>query len=154
MSGETRRIVRLGSGAEFDLIGRMVRETGDLPPEVRVGPGDDAAVLEGGYVVSTDLSVEDVHFRRAWISDHDIGYRAGAAALSDLAAMAASPVALLVSMAAPTEGAVDVEALQAGLAEVAASVGAVIVGGDLARSPGPPLRRRDRPRAGGVARPP
>ena len=75
-------------------------------------------------MVSTDLSVEDVHFRRAWLSDEEIGYRAGAAAISDLAAMAATPVALLVSLAAPRGGAVDVEAVHRGVRRVAANVGA------------------------------
>lgn len=104
---------------------------------MRIGPGDDAAVLEGGWVISTDLSVEDVHFRRAWLSDEEIGYRAGAAALSDMAAMAATPVGLLVSIAAPRGGAVDLEAINAGLCAVARSVGAAVIGGDLSRSPGP-----------------
>lgn len=126
--------VNLGPGGEFDLIRRIVGE-GVRAPEVQVGPGDDAAVLSDGWVVSTDMSVEDVHFRRAWLSDEEIGYRAAAGALSDLAAMAATPVCVLVSCAAPP--AVDVEAVNAGIREVAASVGASVVGGDLSRSPGP-----------------
>jgi len=134
MSGLRRRI-RLGPGAEFDLIRRCLGEEAELPPEVFVGPGDDAAVLRGGWVISTDISVEDVHFRRAWLSDEEIGYRCTAAALSDLAAMAATPVAVLVSMAAPP-GPVDVEAVQAGVRAATASVGATVVGGDMSRSPG------------------
>lgn len=136
------RTTRLGPGAEFDLIRRFLGAAdglpaGGLPPEVRIGPGDDAAVLEGGWVVSTDLSVEDVHFRRSWLGDAEIGYRAAAAALSDLAAMAASPVALLLSIAAPRGGSVDLEALNAGARRLAAHYGAAVVGGDLSRSPGP-----------------
>jgi thiamine-monophosphate kinase len=132
-----RRRITLGPGAEFDLIRRFTADEGVLPPEVRVGPGDDAAVLEGGWVVTTDMAVEDVHFRRAWLSDHEIGYRAGAAALSDIAAMAATPVAVLVSIAAPRGGAVDLEAVQRGVREVAGELGAGIAGGDVSRSPGP-----------------
>ncbi len=135
MSTKQRRI-ELGAGAEFDLIRRFIGENGPLPPEVRVGPGDDAAVLQGGWVVSTDVSVEDVHFRRSWLSDREIGYRCASAALSDLAAMAATPVAVLVSMAAPATG-LDLQAVQAGVREAAAAVGAKVVGGDLSRSPGP-----------------
>jgi thiamine-monophosphate kinase len=135
MAAERRRI-ELGSGAEFDLIRRFIASDPPLPPEVRVGPGDDAAVLQGGWVVSSDMSVEDVHFRRAWLSDAEIGYRAAVAALSDLAAMAATPVALIVSTAAPRLG-VDVGAVQAGVREAAAFVGASVIGGDLSRSPGP-----------------
>ncbi|MDH3423615.1 MAG: AIR synthase related protein, partial [Gemmatimonadota bacterium] len=131
-----QRRVALGPGAEFDMIRAFTAGDAHLPPEVRVGPGDDAAVLQGGWVVSSDISVEDVHFRRAWLSDSEIGYRAAAAALSDLAAMAATPVGLIVSMAVPRTG-VDVAAVQAGVREAAASVGASVIGGDLSRSPGP-----------------
>jgi thiamine-monophosphate kinase len=131
-----QRCVQLGPGAEFDMIRGFMVSDPPMPPEVRVGPGDDAAVLQGGWVVSSDISIEDVHFRRTWISDAEIGYRAAAAALSDLAAMAASPVAVIVSMAAP-RAEVDVGAVQAGVREASASVGACVIGGDLARSPGP-----------------
>ena len=127
----------MGPGAEFDLIRRFLGTDQELPPEVRVGPGDDAAVLEGGWVVSSDLHVEDVHFRRAWLDDREIGYRAGAAAISDMAAMAAAPVALLVSMAAPRGGAVDLDAVNEGVREIASSMGAAVIGGDVSRSPGP-----------------
>lgn len=127
----------LGPGGEFDLIRRFLAEEGALPGGVRVGPGDDAAVLDGGMVISTDLSVEDVHFRRSWITDEEIGFRAAVAALSDLAAMAADPVGVLVSMAAPRGGAVDLEAVQRGVREAATGAGACVLGGDLSRSPGP-----------------
>lgn len=127
----------MGAGREFDLIRRLTADTGPLPPEVRVGPGDDAAVLEGGWVVTCDVSVEDVHFRRAWLSDREIGYRAGAASLSDVAAMGASPVGVLVSIASPRRGGADPVEVQAGVREIAAQVGASVIGGDLTRSPGP-----------------
>lgn len=126
-----------GPGAEFELIRRLAKLGGDLPAEVRIGPGDDAAVLDDGWVISTDLTVEDVHFRRAWITDQEVGYRAATAALSDMAAMAATPVGLLVSIAAPRGGAVDVESVQAGIVEAASMVGAGVIGGDVSRSPGP-----------------
>lgn len=137
MSDTRRQGIRLGRGGEFDLIRTFLAGAQKLPPEVRVGPGDDAAVLEGGWVISTDLSVEDVHFRRRWLTDEEIGYRAAAAAVSDLAAMAATPVALLVSLAAPRGGAVDVTAVNAGVRRLADAVGACVIGGDLSASPGP-----------------
>ena len=143
--------VRLGPGREFDLIRSFLGEDAALPVGVRLGPGDDAAVLDGGWVVSTDLAVEDVHFRRSWLTDEEIGYRAACAALSDLAAMAAEPVGVLVSMSAPRRGTVDVAAVQAGVRAAAASVGASVIGGDLSGSPGPlfidvvVLGRTDRP---------
>lgn len=129
--------IHLGPGAEFDLIRGFVSGDDALPEEVRIGPGDDAAVLRDGWCVSTDLSIEGVHFRREWLTDEEIGYRAGAVALSDLAAMAATPVAVLVSIAAAKDGGVDLDAVNRGLRRAAESVGAGVVGGDLSRSPGP-----------------
>ena len=131
------RTVAMAPGGEFDLIRRFLAEQGELPADVRVGPGDDAAVLARGMVLSSDLSVEDVHFRRDWITDTEIGYRAAVAALSDLAAMAAEPVGLLVSVAGPRGGAVDLEAVHSGVRQAASEVGATVLGGDLSRSPGP-----------------
>jgi thiamine-monophosphate kinase len=130
--------LRLGPGGEFDLIRRLVGRPGPLPPGVTLGPGDDCAVLEGGLVVSVDLSLEGVHFRRSWISLEEAGYRATAGALSDLAAMAAEPLGVLLSMAVDPE---EVEgaavALQAGAVDACGREGVGILGGDLSRSPGP-----------------
>jgi len=137
MADPPRARVRLGPGREFDLIRRFTARLDALPAEVRLGPGDDAAVLRGGWVISTDLSIEDVHYRRRWITDEEVGYRAAAVAASDLAAMAADPVALLVSIAADPGAGVDLEAVDGGLHALADSVGATIIGGDLSRSPGP-----------------
>ncbi len=131
------RTVRMGPGSEFDLIRKFVEDGGPWPSDVMIGPGDDAAVFRGGWVVSTDLSVEDVHFRRAWLEDREIGYRAAVAGLSDLAAMAAEPVALLLSVAAPRGGSVDLEAINEGVRVAAEAHGAAVVGGDVSRSPGP-----------------
>ncbi len=108
---------------------------------VRVGIGDDAAVLEmlGGsdpklLVWTVDAQVEGTHFRTDWASWEDIGWRSFMAAASDLAAMGAEPVAALSALVlAP---AVDDEALAAlarGQAAAAAAVGAAVVGGNLAR---------------------
>ena len=137
MSDHPPRTIRLGPGAEFDRIRTAIALGGELPAAVRVGPGDDAAVIEGGWVLSTDMCVEDVHFRRSWLSDREIGYRAAATALSDLAAMAATPLGLLVSIAVPEAGDVDLEAVQVGVEEAVRAVGGAILGGDLSRSPGP-----------------
>ena len=127
--------VHFGPGEEFDLIRRLVNPADLLPTGVSLGPGDDAAVLEGGWVLSTDLSLEGVHFRRAWLEDQEIGFRAVSCALSDLAAMAAVPVGVFISMAANDEE--EVEALQSGCREAASEVGAVILGGDLSNTSGP-----------------
>lgn len=88
---------------------------------------DDGAVLDGGRVATQDVLVEGVHFRREWTSWRDLGYKAAAVNLSDLAAMAAEPEALLVMLAAPAETeADDVLELYEGLNEPGVSV----VGGD------------------------
>lgn len=136
----TRRRVLLGPGREFDLIRAFLAREEALPDAVRVGPGDDCAVLDATpLAVSTDLSVEGVHFRRAWLSPEEVGWRAGAASLSDLAAVAAAPVAVLVSVALAPEDAASGWGLRlvAGVEEAARQVGAALVGGDLSRSPGP-----------------
>lgn len=111
------------------------------PPELRIGPGDDAAVLSPAagesIVVSIDLSIEGVHFRREWLTWEAIGYRATAAALSDLAAMAARPLGALVSVALPIELETGVyRQLAAGLTEALADAEAALLGGDTSRSPG------------------
>ena len=97
-----------------------------------VGVEDDAAWLEGDLVVTQDALVEGVHFRFDWISWHELGFRAAAVNLSDLAASGATPEALLVTLAAPNETALaDVVAFYEGLAETAVPV----VGGDTTAAP-------------------
>ncbi len=126
--------VRLGRGREFDRIRALASRWKDRAR----GLGDDCAFVEAGgerLAVSLDLSVEDVHFRRAWLSPHEIGYRAAAAALSDLAACAAEPFVVLLAFGVPAaEPEETTLALGDGAAEAAADAGAVIVGGDLTRS--------------------
>jgi thiamine-monophosphate kinase len=92
------------------------------------GPiGDDTAVLEGGRVVTQDALVEGVHFRLEWTSWRDLGYKAAAVNLSDLAAAGAEPEALIVSLALPAATPVaDVLELYAGLNEP----GVPVRGGD------------------------
>lgn len=132
--------LRLAPGAEFDLIRRFLPHAPRLGrSDVRVGPGDDCAVVVGnGVAVSVDLSIEGVHFRRAWLTPEEIGCRAASAALSDLAAMAARPIGLLAALAVPEADAGDfAAAVMDGARDAAARVGAVVLGGDLTRSPGP-----------------
>ena len=129
----------LAPGGEFDLIRRFLRPAQrPARADVAVGPGDDCAVVEGRRIaLSVDMSVEGIHFRREWLSAHAIGYRAAAAALSDLAAVAARPIGVLAALALPeaAAGAFGVE-LMRGVTAAADRVGAVLLGGDLTRSPG------------------
>lgn len=121
---------------ETALVARLAAVGWTDGPNVLLGPGDDAAVLRGGLVASTDLSVEGVHFRFEWIAAREVGFRAAAAALSDMAAMGAEPVALLVSLAVPPDPRLA-EELQRGVRRAADRVAAPIAGGDVSRSPGP-----------------
>jgi thiamine-monophosphate kinase len=126
---------RLGPGREFDRIRGFL--DGMTPARgVRVGPGDDAAVLDDGTVLSTDLAMEGIHFRLDWITPREAGWRAGAAALSDLAAMAADPVGMLVSLAVPPPGSLADEVM-AGIRDLGEATGVPLLGGDLTRSVGP-----------------
>jgi thiamine-monophosphate kinase len=87
----------------------------------------DAAELEGGLVVTQDALLENVHFRLAWTTFKELGYKAAAVNLSDLAASGAGPIALLVTLGAPGETDLDdVLDLYAGLNEP----GVPVVGGD------------------------
>lgn len=125
----------LGSGPEFDLIRRILAGRA-TPAWVSVGPGDDCAILAGSLAVSVDMSVEDVHFRRAWLEPEEIGFRAAAGALSDLAAVAARPLGLLSSVAVPRKDAAGfAEAVARGVGEAADEVGAAVLGGDVTESP-------------------
>jgi thiamine-monophosphate kinase len=120
----------LGAGREFDAVRALLARWGDAA----AGVGDDCAVLDvppgERLCVSTDTSVDGVHFRREWLTPTEIGYRATAAALSDLAAMAARPLALLLAATVPAEWRSVLPELADGVAEAAAAAGAVIVGGD------------------------
>jgi thiamine-monophosphate kinase len=118
---------------EFGLIAAV---TARLPQSdaVLLGPGDDAAVLafpEGRVVATTDVLVEGVHFRRDWSSAYDVGRKAAAANLADVAAMGGTATALLVGLAAPADLPVAwALGLADGLRDEAALVGASVVGGD------------------------
>ena len=100
-----------------------------------VGPGDDAAVVaapDGRVVVSTDVLVEGRHFRRAWSSGEDVGWRAAMQNLADLAAMGARPTSLVVTLVAPADLPVDwVTGLARGLAAACGPHDVGVVGGDL-----------------------
>lgn len=123
---------------EFGLIARVVARL-DAGPKALLGPGDDGAVVaapDGRVVASTDVLVEGRHFRRDWSGPADVGHRAAAANLADIAAMGASPTALLVAFCAPADLEVSwAEELAGGLSAEAVLAGASVVGGDMSSSP-------------------
>jgi thiamine-monophosphate kinase len=119
---------------EFGVIARVLARSGSARL-AEVGPGDDAAVLrapDGRVVASTDVLVEGRHFRRDWSSAEDIGHKAAAANLADIAAMGATATALLVGLACPPDTpATWLEGVADGLAEECEPLGAAVVGGDM-----------------------
>lgn len=126
---------------EFGLIERLAKGLGPQPG-LRLGIGDDAALFDLApgetNVVTTDLLVEDVHFRLRTTTAFDLGHKALAVNLSDLAAMGARPLAAFVSLALPpTLPLAFVDDFYAGLRALAKKTGTAIGGGDLSESPGP-----------------
>ena len=116
--------------SEDDLVAAIAAVAGRARAGIEVGIGDDAAVIAGGLVASTDMLVDGVHFDAGAMSPADIGHRAAAASLSDMAAMGAEPVCLLAAVGVP-DGFDAVRELATGMAEH----GVAIAGGDLSRSP-------------------
>ena len=158
--------VTVASIGERALIDRIRARAGAPPAWVTTGIGDDAAVFEperGALdVVTTDSLIEDVHFRRAWTAPEAIGAKAVAVNFSDLAAMGAAPRAVLLSLALPPAWPLDeFDRLIESAIAAARSESACLIGGNLARSPGPLLvdvtaigsvrRRRVLTRTGGRA---
>ena len=118
--------MRLSQLGELGLLAELERHG------LIVGVEHDAAQLRDGVVVTQDALVEGVHFRLDWISWRDLGWRAAAVNLSDLAASGAAAEALVVTLAAPAETIVaDVVELYRGLAET----GVPVVGGDTTAAP-------------------
>ncbi|MBM2617549.1 thiamine-phosphate kinase [Actinoplanes sp. LDG1-06] len=128
----------IAEAGEFGLIARVVARL-ENGPATLLGPGDDSAVVaapDGRVVASTDVLVEGRHFRRDWSSGADVGHRAAAANLADIAAMGAVPTALLVGLCAPVDLELSwAEELAGGLSDEAALTGASVVGGDTSASP-------------------
>jgi thiamine-monophosphate kinase len=127
---------------ERALIERVRARISQPPAFVVVGIGDDAAVIEPERnrleVLTTDCQVEDVHFDLTFVGAADIGHKALAVNLSDLAAMGAAPrVALLSLVLPPALPVASVDALVDSMAALAARARIAIVGGNIARSPGP-----------------
>ncbi|HEX5633261.1 MAG TPA: thiamine-phosphate kinase [Gemmatimonadales bacterium] len=125
----------LGPGREFDRIRAIERALGAHAAQL----GDDCAIV-GPFphrvVLSTDVSVEDTHFRRAWLTPEEIGWRAASAALSDLAAEGAEAIGLLMALTLPAgTPEEDVTAIMRGVGEAATAAGGRVLGGDLSRGP-------------------
>ena len=142
MTGSETASVTVADLGEHDLIDRITRRLPLAPDWLLVGPGDDGAVVSPKRneleVITTDASVEGVHFDRRFVPSGAIGHRALAVNLSDLAAMGATPRLATLSLAMP--GALpltEFEGLVEGMLALARRHATTIVGGNLSRSPGP-----------------
>lgn len=127
---------------EFERIDLLLRafEAGGgsvRGPSVLLGPGDDCALLSctGQLAVTTDALVEGVHFRRDWATDRQIGFKALAVNLSDLASMAAQPIAFTLAIGLPREFEdAALKQIGAGLGELAGRFAVPLVGGNFSRA--------------------
>jgi thiamine-monophosphate kinase len=129
--------VNLSDMGEFGFLERMRDWVGR--GSALVGLGDDAAVAElrsGGRIVATaDALVKDVHFRLDWSSPADVGWKAVAVNVSDLAAMGAEPRWLLLTLCAPPDASEDMlRGMYSGMGEACDAYGMELVGGDTVRS--------------------
>ena len=126
---------------ELDLIARIRERSGTRNRAVRVGIGDDCAILRvpagSEMVVTTDFSLEGRHFRRDWHTPESVGHRCLARGLSDIAAMGARPLAAFLSLAMPAPLDVRwVDGFVAGFGALAELWGTQLAGGDTSQAPG------------------
>jgi thiamine-monophosphate kinase len=141
-----------GELALIDAIRRQAASV-PVPGAVRLGIGDDCAVLRPapGYeiCVTTDFSLEDVHFRRDWHPPQSVGHRCLARGLSDLAAMGAEPLAVFLSLALPVRlPAAWLDGFFHGFLALARQHRVPLAGGDAAQSPREVSPREVSPRTG------
>ncbi|HLG05763.1 MAG TPA: thiamine-phosphate kinase [Gemmatimonadales bacterium] len=126
-------LIPLGRGPEFDRIRAIAKALGPRASDL----GNDCALVRLGSVtlaLTTDVSVERVHFRREWLSLEEIGWRAAVASLSDLAAAGAQPIGLLAALTmAPGEPEPAFASVMSGVGAAVESVGGTVLGGDLSR---------------------
>lgn len=124
-------------GGEFALIRHFADILPEAGPEVVKGIGDDAAVLRIGpdpapyLLVTTDLLVENRHFRRAWSTPEQIGMKAAECNMSDIAAMGGTPQWLFVSIVLPVETEVEwIDGIYRGIGRSCRRHGVALLGGD------------------------
>ena len=125
---------------EFGLIRQLTHQWPASSPEIVKGIGDDAAILKARkgqqLLISTDVCIEGVHFDLAYQTPKDVGWRAGVANLSDIAAMGGTPLYLLVSMGVPVRvPPQNVRALYRGLKDACGPCNVALIGGDTSSSP-------------------
>jgi thiamine-monophosphate kinase len=129
------RSLALGPGTEFDRIRAIAQRLGSQA----AGLGDDCGLIREGeefLALSTDVSVEGVHFRTGWIRPEEAGWRAAASALSDLAAEGAEAVGVLCAATMPSRASErELVEIMSGVGAAAKYAGAVVIGGDISSGP-------------------
>lgn len=135
VAGDRGDAIGLGAGPEFDRIRGIARALGPAAS----GLGDDCALIAVGsemLAASVDLSVEGIHFRRDWLSLKEVGWKATAGALSDLAAMGAEVIGVLTAVAVPAESdETQLRELMSGVGAAVQDAGGKVLGGDLSSGP-------------------
>ncbi len=131
--------MKLRDLGEFAFIER-IRELVGAAPELALGIGDDCAAgrVPPGHLLltTTDLLIEDVHFRRAWSDLHALGRKSVSVNVSDVAAMGGRPTALFLAVGIPDDLSLEeLDRFTAGVLAACADYGAVLAGGDTCRSP-------------------
>jgi len=132
-------VSRISELGEFGFLDKLLPTLRGNKPGVRIGPGDDACVVEPAagtsLVATTDMLIEEVHFRLDWQSPEELGWKAIAANFSDIAAMGARPAYVLVCLGCPgsTEESF-LDALYRGMRELCEQAEVQIVGGDTTRA--------------------
>lgn len=132
--------MKISSIGEFELIERIAAISNRVSDDLVTGISDDAAVVVGGgafhTLIASDSLIETIHFSLDYFSYEDVGWRAMAANLSDIAAMGGSPKFAQVCISVPESGEVEnIEQLYAGMTSLADKHGVIITGGDTTRSP-------------------
>lgn len=134
--GRARTPSTVGALGEFGLIRELTSRLSPTPA-VRIGPGDDAAVVtapDRRVVATTDVLLEGRHFRRDWSTAYDVGRKSAAQNLADIAAMGAVPTALLLGLVVPAELPANWPTeLMDGIRDEAQVASAAVVGGDVVR---------------------
>lgn len=137
------KVSELGEFGLIDLLAEMVEQAADkdIPAQrnLILGIGDDAAAWYGDssiQLATSDSLIQDVHFRMEFTPWQELGWRAMAANLSDIAAMGGLPRYALVSLSLPGSTEVDdISALYRGMIEITRQYGVVIIGGDMSSAP-------------------
>ena len=123
---------------EFGLIEKLRRKIGKRSHRIKLGPGDDCAVVaapDHDMLITTDTLIEDVHFDLHYTSPEMLGKKSIVVNLSDIAAMGGSPLYILISLGIPIFTRVEfVEKLYVGFESMAKKYNCNIIGGDISKS--------------------